>query len=249
MSSLDSYKTQLLEQAAQVGALKFGNFTLKSGRKSPYFFNAGLMSDGTILYTVAQAYAATLCAAASDDDDDSMVNPFSDFDILFGPAYKGISLAACTSLVLASTYGRDVKFAYDRKEVKDHGEGGNVVGWPLGRNHKWRVVIVDDVMTTGLAVSSTIKLVARQGGEVVGVVQLLDREEFSEIDERGCKVSSVMKLETLLGGKGKVRSVLKMRDLVQWLEEKEAQGQTTEEEKRSLRAMREYRDIYGVSSS
>ncbi|KAG2112132.1 phosphoribosyltransferase-like protein [Suillus cothurnatus] len=246
MSSLDSYKTQLLEQAAQVGALKFGNFTLKSGRKSPYFFNAGLMSDGTILHTVAQAYAATLCAAASDD---TTVNPFSDFDILFGPAYKGISLAACTALVLASVYGRDVKFAYDRKEAKDHGEGGNVVGWPSGRNEKWRVVIVDDVMTTGLAASSAIKLVARQGGEVVGVVQLLDREEFSDIDEQGCKVSSVMKLESLLGGKGKVRSVLKMRDLVQWLEEKEAQGQTTDEEKRSLQAMREYRDTYGISSS
>ncbi|KAG2146144.1 phosphoribosyltransferase-like protein [Suillus bovinus] len=247
MSSLDSYKTQLLEEAARVGALKFGNFTLKSGRKSPYFFNAGLMSDGTILHTVAQAYAATLCAPASDDDD-PMANPFSDFDILFGPAYKGISLAACTALVL-SMHGRDVRFAYDRKEVKDHGEGGNVVGWPSGCNQKWRVVIVDDVMTTGLAASSTIKLVARQGGEVVGVVQLLDREEFSEIDEHGCKISSVMKLETLLGGKGKVRSVLKMRDLVQWLEEKEAQGQTTEEEKKTLQEMREYRETYGVSSS
>jgi orotate phosphoribosyltransferase len=247
MSSLESYKTQLLEQAAQVGALKFGDFTLKSGRKSPYFFNAGLMSDGTILHTIAQAYAATLCAAASDDD--PMGNPFSDFDILFGPAYKGISFAACTALVLSSMHGRDVKFAYDRKEAKDHGEGGSVVGWPSGRNEKWRVVIVDDVMTTGLAASSAIKLVTRQGGEVVGVVQLLDREEFSEIDEQGCKVSSVMKLESLLGGKGRVRSVLRMRDLVQWLEEKEAQGQTTEEEKRSLQAMREYRDTYGIYSS
>ncbi|KAG1750849.1 hypothetical protein EDB19DRAFT_1677243 [Suillus lakei] len=198
MSSLGSCKTQLLEQAAQVGALKFGDFTLKSGRKSPYFFNA--------------AYAATLCAAASSDD--LTENPFSDFDILFGPAYKGISLAAS----------------------KDHGEGGNVVGWPSGRDEKWRV-------------AGAIKLVVQQGGEVVGVVQLLDREEFSEIDEQGCKVSAVTKLESLLGGKGKVRSVLKMRDLVQWLEEKAAQGETTEEEKRSLQAMREYRDTYGISSS
>ncbi|KAG0706756.1 phosphoribosyltransferase-like protein [Suillus ampliporus] len=209
MSPLESYKTQLLEQAAQVGALKFGNFTLKSGRKSPYFFNAGLMSD----------------------------------------AYKGISLAACTALVLASIHGRDVKFAYDRKETKDHGEGGSVVGWPLGGKDKWRVVVVDDVMTTGLAASIAINHVTQQGGEVVGVVQLLDREEFFEIDEQGRKVSSVMKLEKLLGGKGKVRSVLKMRDLVKWLEEKEARGESSEDEKRSLQALREYRDAYGITTS
>ncbi|KAG1739198.1 phosphoribosyltransferase-like protein [Suillus paluster] len=246
MSPLESYKTQLLEQAAQVGALKFGNFTLKSGRKSPYFFNAGLMSDGTILHTVAQAYAATLCASPSPGDPNA--NPFTDFDILFGPAYKGISFAACTALVLASIHGRDVKFAYDRKEAKDHGEGGNIVGWPSGGKEKWRVVVVDDVMTTGLAASTAINHVVRQGGEVVGVVQLLDREEFSEIDDQGRKVSSVMKLERLLGGKGKVRSVLKMRDLVKWLEEKEARGESSEEEMMSLQALREYRDTYGITS-
>ena len=197
------------------------------------------MSDGTILHTIAQAYAATLCAPASPDD------PFTDFDILFGPAYKGISLAACTALVLASIHTREVRLAYDRKEVKDHGEGGNVVGWPAGEK-KWRVVVLDDVMTTGLAASTAIKTISRQGGEVVGIVQLLDREEYSEIDDQGRKVSSVMKLNRLLGGEGRVRSVLKMRDLVQWLEEKEARGEAGEEELKSLHAMREYRDTYGV---
>ncbi|KAJ8581184.1 Pribosyltran-domain-containing protein [Rhizopogon salebrosus TDB-379] len=199
------------------------------------------MSDGTILHTIARAYAATLCAPASPND------PFNDFDILFGPAYKGISLAACTALVLSSIHGREVRLAYDRKEAKDHGEGGNIVGWPAGGD-KWRVVILDDVMTTGLAASTAIKHVTRQGGEVVGVVQLLDREEFSEVDEQGRKVSSVMKLERLLGGKGRVRSVLKMRDLVKWLEEKEARGEAGEEQRRSLQAMREYRDTYGIQS-
>jgi len=202
------------------------------------------MSTGTILHTIAQAYAVTLCAPASPDD--PTPNPFTDFDILFGPAYKGISLAACTALILASIHGRDVKFAYDRKEAKDHGEGGNVVGWPA-KTEKWRVVVLDDVMTTGLAATTAISNVTRQGGEVVGVVQLLDREEFSEIDEQGRKVSSVMKLEGLLGGKGKVRSVLRMRDLVKWLEEKEARGEASEEDKRCLQAMREYRDTYGIS--
>jgi orotate phosphoribosyltransferase len=144
--------------------------------------------------------------------------------------------------VLASIHGHDVRLAYDRKEAKDHGEGGNVVGWPVG-GKKWRVV---DVMTTGLAASTAIKHITRQGGEVVGIVQLLDREEFSEIDEQGRKVSSVMKLERLLGGKGTVRSVLKMQDLIKWLEEKEARGEAGEEQRRSLQAMREYRETYGI---
>lgn len=200
------------------------------------------MSDGTILNTIAQAYAATLCASTSTDD------PFSDFDILFGPAYKGISLAACTALVLASVHGREVRFAYDRKEAKDHGEGGNVVGWPSDGQQPWRVVVLDDVMTTGLAASTAIKHVTKQGGEVVGVVQLLDREEVSEVDGQGRKVSSVMKLERLLGGEGRVRSVLKMQDLIKWLEEKEARGEADEEQKKSLHAMMTYRDTYGIQA-
>jgi orotate phosphoribosyltransferase len=204
------------------------------------------MSTGSILHIVAQAYAATICAPASPGD--PIPNPFGDFDILFGPAYKGISLAACTALVLASTYNRDIMFAYDRKEAKDHGEGGSVVGWPsYSKTEKWRVVILDDVMTTGLATNTAIERVSQQGGEVVGVLQLLDREEVLEEDEQGRKMSSVMKLESLLGGKGRVRSVLKMRDLVKWLEEKEERGEVGEEEKRNLQAMREYRETYGTA--
>jgi len=138
-------------------------------------------------------------------------------------------------------------FAYDRKEVKDHGEGGCVVGWPAyNKTERWRVVILDDVMTTGLATNKAIESVSRQGGEVVGVVQLLDREEVLEVDEQGRKVSTVMKLESLLGGEGKVRCVLKMRDLVKWVEEKERQGELDDEEKRNLQAMREYRETYGI---
>lgn len=172
-------------------------------RISPYFFNAGLMSSGKILDTVANAYAATIVNALD-------AGAIPAFDVIFGPAYKGISLAACTALVLSAKYGRSYGFAYDRKEAKDHGEGGKLVGVSV---HGKKVLILDDVMTAGTAVRQAIESIQAAGGELVGVVQLLDREERGK--EGG---STVEEVEGIVGGKGRVLSVLKMRTLMTWLE-------------------------------
>ncbi|KAG8216383.1 phosphoribosyl transferase, partial [Butyriboletus roseoflavus] len=219
---LQAHQTELLIQAEQVGALKFGQFTLKSGRISPYFFNAGLMSSGKILDTIANAYAATIV-----DSLDAHVVPA--FDIIFGPAYKGISLAACTALVLSAKYDRSYGFAYDRKEAKDHGEGGKLVGVPVQGK---KVLVLDDVMTAGTAVRLAIESIQAGGGEVVGVIQLLDREERGK--DGG---STVKEVESVVGGKGRVLSVLKMRTLMAWLERN---GQSD-----VLDRMKAYWDEYG----
>jgi orotate phosphoribosyltransferase len=193
-------------------------------RISPYFFNAGLMSSGEILNTIANAYAATIIAAL-----DAPTNPLPAFDVIFGPAYKGISLAACTALVLSAKYQRSYGFAYDRKEAKDHGEGGKLVGVPVQGK---KVLILDDVMTAGTAVRLAIESIQGAEGNVVGVVQLLDREE------RGTNgKSTVEEVEADIGGKGRLQSVLKMRTLMTWLEQN---GKAE-----ILDKMKAYRDEYG----
>ncbi|EGO30096.1 phosphoribosyl transferase [Serpula lacrymans var. lacrymans S7.9] len=201
---LESYQNELIEHAMAMDALKFGSFALKSGRISPYFFNAALMSTGPILSTLANAYASTIVAAQS-----ASSNPLPSFDVVFGPAYKGIPFAACTAVALHATHGVSVGFAYDRKEAKDHGEGGLLVGVPVKGK---KVLILDDVMTAGTAVRGAITTIVREGGEVVGVVQLLDREEVGK-DGR----STVDEVEEVVGGKGRVKAVLRMRDLMKWL--------------------------------
>jgi orotate phosphoribosyltransferase len=152
------------------------------------------------------------------------------FDVLFGPAYKGIALAACTSLVLSAEHSMDLGFAYDRKEAKDHGEGGVMVGVPVKGK---RVVILDDVMTAGTAIRQAMTTIGREGGEVVGVVQCLDREEVGQDG----KTSTVVEVAGLLGGAGRVVSILKMRDLMAWLK---AKGMAEE-----LGKMQQYWDDYG----
>ncbi|KII91301.1 hypothetical protein PLICRDRAFT_105926 [Plicaturopsis crispa FD-325 SS-3] len=221
--ALEPYQVELIEHAMSVGALKFGSFTLKSGRLSPYFFNAGLLSTGPILSTIASAYAATIVGNLHDAG-------FPPFDILFGPAYKGISLAACTALVLHTAHKHDVGFAYDRKEAKTHGEGGSLVGSPVAGK---RVLILDDVMTAGTAIRIAIAHVEEAGGNVVGVVQCLDREEIGK--DGG---NTVTEVEQLVGGAGRVKSILQMRDLMKWLE---ANGRTEE-----LAKMKDYWEAYGI---
>ncbi|KZT51137.1 orotate phosphoribosyltransferase [Calocera cornea HHB12733] len=217
-TSLAEQKEALITASFDSGALKFGSFVLKSGRVSPYFFNAGLLSSGAALHPLALAYAHTIR------------HDLPAFDILFGPAYKGIPFAALACHALYTEYGVSVDYAYNRKEAKDHGEGGSTVGAPLKGK---RVVVLDDVMTSGKAVREALGIIAAEGGVVVGVVQLLDREE---VGGREGKKSTVMELEEEAGVK--VRAVLLMRDLVGWLEGK---GMTTE-----VGEMREYRDKYGV---
>lgn len=180
------------------------------------------MSSGRVLDTIANAYAATIVDAL-----DAREVPA--FDVIFGPAYKAISLAACTALVLSAKYDRSYGFAYDRKEAKDHGEGGKLVGVPVQGK---RVLILDDVMTAGTAVKLAIESIQAAGGEVVGVIQLLDREE------RGTDGgSTVEEVEGIVGGKGRVLSVLKMRTLMAWLEQN---GQSD-----VLDRMKAYWDEYG----
>lgn len=187
---------------------------------SPYFFNAGLLSTGPILETLASAYAFTIIDAISS----SSIPPF---DVLFGPAYKGIPIAACTALVLHTSHNMSVGLAYDRKELKDHGEGGRLVGVSVKGK---RVVILDDVMTAGTAVRLAIELVRREGGNVVGVVQCLDREEVGQSG-----VSTVNEVEGIVGT-GAVKSILKMRDLMEWLKENEKVAE--------LESMHKYRESW-----
>lgn len=161
--SLQGYQQRFLELALQSQALRFGEFTLKSGRRSPYFFNAGRFDHGAALALLGDCYARALLAADID------------FDMLFGPAYKGIPLATATAIALAAQ-GFDVPVAFNRKEAKAHGEGGSLIGAPL----RGRVLIVDDVITAGTAVRESIALIEQAGAEVCGVLVALDRQERGE---------------------------------------------------------------------
>ena len=169
---MHSYQQQFIELAIAKNALKFGEFTLKSGRISPYFFNAGLFSNGAALALVARCYASAI------------IESNVEFDVLFGPAYKGIPLAAATATALSEHFDRDVPFAYNRKEAKTHGEGGTIVGDPL----QGKVLIIDDVITAGTAVREVMSVIADNGAEPAGVVIGLNRQErgqgeFSAIQE------------------------------------------------------------------
>lgn len=158
---MHDYQREFIELTLARDVLRFGDFTLKSGRSSPYFFNMGRIDSGAALARLGRAYAA------------AAVRSGVPFDMLFGPAYKGIALAAATAIALADTQDRDVPWAYNRKEAKDHGEGGTLVGAPL----RGRVLIVDDVMTAGTAVRESLELIRSQGAEPAGVLIALDRQE------------------------------------------------------------------------
>jgi orotate phosphoribosyltransferase len=158
---LQPHQRTFLDTALAHGVLRFGDFTLKSGRQSPYFFNMGRIDTGAALAAVGAAYADTVVANSIG------------FDMLFGPAYKGIPLAAAAAIELARGHGRDVSWAYNRKEAKDHGEGGSLVGAPIAG----RVLIVDDVITAGTAVRESLGLIRAAGAEVAGVLVALDRQE------------------------------------------------------------------------
>ncbi|WP_448099193.1 orotate phosphoribosyltransferase [Luteibacter yeojuensis] len=158
---MHDYQREFIELTLAREVLRFGDFTLKSGRSSPYFFNMGRIDSGAALARLGRAYAA------------AAVRSGVPFDMLFGPAYKGIALAAATAIALADTQDRDVPWAYNRKEAKDHGEGGMLVGAPL----RGRVLIVDDVMTAGTAVRESLELIRAQGAEPAGVLIALDRQE------------------------------------------------------------------------
>ena len=158
---MHDYQRNFIDLTLQRGVLRFGEFTLKSGRSSPYFFNLGRLDSGAALAQLGRAYAQAL------------VNSGLVVDMLFGPAYKGIALAAATAIALADQHQRDLPWAYNRKEAKDHGEGGTLVGAPLAG----RVLIVDDVMTAGTAVRESLELIRARGATPAGVLIALDRQE------------------------------------------------------------------------
>jgi orotate phosphoribosyltransferase len=156
-----AYQSEFIDLCVRQGVLRFGSFTLKSGRESPYFFNAGLFNTGAAIAAVGRAYAAAI--AGSD----------LEFDMLFGPAYKGIPLVTATAAALAEHAGRDLPFAFNRKEAKEHGEGGVIIGSPL----QGAVLIVDDVITAGTAIRESIDIIRAAGARPAGVLLALDRQE------------------------------------------------------------------------
>ena len=155
------YQREFLELALAKNALRFGQFTLKSGRESPYFFNAGLFDSGAALDALGRAYAQ------------AAIDSGIAFDMLFGPAYKGIALATVTAVALAREHARDVPVAFNRKEAKDHGEGGVLIGAPL----KGRVLIIDDVISAGTAIRESLALIRANGATTAGILIALDRQE------------------------------------------------------------------------
>jgi orotate phosphoribosyltransferase len=191
---MHDWTRRFIDLARQAGALKLGRFELKSGRISPYFFNAGAFSSGALIAGVAACYADAIADAIADGR--------LDFDVLFGPAYKGIPLAAAVAVALFERHDRDVPVAYNRKEAKDHGEGGRLVGAPVDR----RVLVVDDVISAGTAFGEAERLVARAGGRVCGLALGLDRQERgtgpasarSELEKRGVTVIPVATLDDLI---------------------------------------------------
>jgi orotate phosphoribosyltransferase len=219
---MQDYQTRFIELAMAREALRFGTFKLKSGRESPYFFNAGLFSDGHAASVLGQCYAQALASSGLE------------FDMLFGPAYKGIPLVTTTAVALAEHHGRSVPYAFNRKESKDHGEGGNVVGAAL----RGRVVIVDDVITAGTAIRESLHLIRSAGAQPVAVALALDRQE------RGQGVrSAVQELEAEHGLR--CVSVVTLAALIETLST--AASGATRISVEQLTALRAYRERYGVT--
>jgi orotate phosphoribosyltransferase len=213
-----AYKQEFLDLALELGVLRFGEFTLKSGRRSPYFFNAGLFSSGYAAAKLGRYYASAVAASKLE------------FDMLFGPAYKGIPLVALTAAALAEHHDIDVPYAYNRKETKAHGEGGSVIGASLSG----RVLIVDDVITAGTSAREAHGIIAAAGAEAAGLVISLDREEVGS-DSR----SAVQDLEQSLGIP--VISIVKLEDLIDLLEDSQEFGEY-------LQPVVDYRQKYGVDT-
>jgi orotate phosphoribosyltransferase len=213
---MQAYQEEFLRFALSRGVLRFGEFKLKSGRLSPYFFNAGLFNSGEALARLGRYYAAAIVASGQE------------YDVLFGPAYKGIPLVAAVAVALAEHHGQDRPWAFNRKEAKDHGEGGNLVGAPLSG----RVLIVDDVITAGTAIRESVELIRAQGATPAAVAIALDRQERGQ-----GALSAVQEVQQSLGLK--VLSIAGLSELLTFMERDPALAA-------HLPAARAYREQYGV---
>ena len=215
---MKAYQREFIEFALSKQVLKFGEFTLKSGRKSPYFFNAGLFNSGRDLAKLGRFYAAALMDAGIS------------YDVLFGPAYKGIPIASATAVQLAEVHDQDVPWCFNRKEAKDHGEGGNLVGSPL----KGRIMLVDDVITAGTAIRESMDIIKANGAELAGVLIALDRQEKGKGE-----LSAIQEVER--DYQAKVIAIITLGDLIRYLEEKPEMAD-------SLAQVQAYRAQYGIEA-
>ncbi|EGQ7833864.1 orotate phosphoribosyltransferase [Vibrio vulnificus] len=213
---MKAYQREFIEFALEKQVLKFGEFTLKSGRKSPYFFNAGLFNTGRDLARLGRFYAAALA--------DSGI----EFDVLFGPAYKGIPIATTTAVALADHHDIDTPYCFNRKEAKDHGEGGNLVGSAL----EGRIMLVDDVITAGTAIRESMEIIQANGADLAGVLVAIDRQEKGKGE-----LSAIQEVERDFACA--VISIVSLSDLITFLEEK---GDAAEH----LDAVKAYRTQYGI---
>ncbi len=210
------YQKDFIEFALSREVLRFGEFTLKSGRVSPYFFNAGLFNTGSALARLGQYYA------------EAITDSGLEFDVLFGPAYKGIPLAATCSVALAEHHQRDVPYSFNRKEAKAHGEGGNIVGSPL----QGRILIIDDVITAGTAIRESMQIIDAAGAKPAGVVIALDRQEKGQGE-----LSAIQEVEQQYGIP--VLSIIKLENLITYLEQHP-------DMQANLAAVNAYREKYGI---
>ncbi len=213
---MKDYQREFIEFALSKQVLRFGEFTLKSGRTSPYFFNAGLFNTGGDLARLGRFYAAAL--------QDSKI----DYNLLFGPAYKGIPIATTTAVALADSYNIDMPYCFNRKEAKKHGEGGSLVGSAL----EGKVMLVDDVITAGTAIRESMEIIQAHGAELSGVLIALDRQERGQAE-----LSAIQEVERDFNTK--VISIVTLADLISYLEEKPDMVD-------SLASIKKYRADYGI---
>lgn len=213
---MEQYKRDFIEFALSRNVLKFGEFTLKSGRKSPYFFNAGLFNTGADLARLGEFYAAAIQASAVD------------FNVVFGPAYKGIPIGTSVSVALFNRYGIDKPVCFNRKEVKDHGEGGNLIGSPL----QGKILLVDDVITAGTAIRESMELISANKAELAAVLIALNRKERGK-----GKLSAIQEVER--DYQCQVLSIIDLDDLMQFIEQDPRYSS-------HLPEMRAYRAEFGV---
>lgn len=213
---MQKYQHEFLDFALNVDVLRFGEFTLKSGRISPYFFNAGLFNTGASLARLGRYFAQAI------------VDSGIEFDLLYGPAYKGIPLAAVTCAALAEHHNIDIPYSFNRKEAKDHGEGGNIVGSPL----KGKVLIIDDVISAGTSVRESVEIIRQHGAQPAGVIIALDRQE------RGTGTTSAIQ-EVEENFAMPVAAIVRLEHLIEFLQERG--------DSESLARIQAYRKQYGVN--